>query len=49
MVIAGCAALASPVQAQQVTIDQLPRCTPLKKPDLALTLDAAGAIFRAVH
>ena len=47
MVIAGYAALASPVQAQQVTIDRLPRCAPLKKPDLPLTFDAAGASFRA--
>lgn len=52
MVIAGYAALASPVQvqqvqAQQVTIDRLPRCAPLKKPDLPLTFDAAGARFRA--
>jgi hypothetical protein len=46
MVIAGYAALASPVQAQQVTIDRLPRCAPLKKPDLPLTFDAAGARFR---
>ena len=45
MVIAGYAALASPVQAQQVTIDRLPRCAPLKKPDLPLTFDAAGASF----
>ena len=47
MVIAGYAALASPVQAQQVMIDRLPSCTPLKKPDLPLTFDAAGANFRA--
>ena len=47
MVIAGYAALASPVQAQQVTIDRLPRCSPLKKPDLPLTFDRAGATFRA--
>ena len=49
MVIAGYAALASPVQAQQVTIDRLPRCAPLKKPDLPLTFDAAGATFRALY
>ena len=47
MVIAGYAALASPVQAQQVMIDRLPSCAPLKKPDLPLTFDAAGASFRA--
>ena len=47
MVIAGYTALASPVQAQQVMIDRLPRCAPLKKPDLSLTFDAAGASFRA--
>ena len=47
MVIADCAALASPVQAQQVKIDRLQRCAPLKKPDLPLTFDAAGAKFRA--
>ena len=48
MVIAGYAALASPVQAQQVMIDRLPRCAPLKKPDLPLTFDAAGASFSLI-
>ena len=47
MVIAGYAALASPVQFQQVMVDRLPGCAPLKKPDLPLTFDAAGARFRA--
>ena len=47
MVIAGYAALASPVQVQQVMIDWLPRCAPLRKPDLPLTFDAAGASFCA--
>ena len=47
MVIVGYVALASLVQAQQVTIDRLPRYAPLKKPDLPLTFDAAGANFRA--
>ena len=49
MVIADCAALASFVQAQQVKIDRLQRYAPLKKPDLPLTFDAAGASFRAYY